>query len=274
MRYKRLLEERRSCRSFKEEVIDSIHIAELFTYGHHIKRLDDTIQARFVYIDKGFLKGHILSGRVGYNGFLISAPHYVALVSEEKNNYMQNAGYMMEEFLLKTVELGLASCWLTIIKEEEELKKELDIKATGKLVAIAALGYPKVPLPYTPKDTSYRESISNFIYIGAWDQKPSHEELEARGLVDIFLNLRKAPSWKNHQPWRFIIRQDEILLCVGGAEAVYKHNDIDAGIMMLYMENIFKESGINAEWKRNTSESQYSTCNIPVDYNLIGVLKV
>ena len=274
MRYKSLLEERRSCRSFKEEVIDSVHIAELFTYGHHIKRLDDTIYARFVYIDKGLMKGHILSGRVGYNGFLISAPHYVALVSEEKNNYMQNAGYMMEEFLLKTLELGLASCWLTINNEEEELKRELDIKATGKIVAIAALGYPKIPLPYTPKDTSYRESISNFIYIEAWGQKPDQVELETRGLLDILLNLRKAPSWKNHQPWRFIIRQDEILLCVGGAEVEERQNDIDAGIMMLYMENIFKESGINAKWKGNFSSSEYNTCKIPAEFNLIGVLKI
>ena len=274
MRYKLLLEKRRSCRIFKEESVESILVAELFTYGYYIKKLNKSIQTKFMFVDKGLLKRPILTGRVGYNGYLIHAPHYVVLVSEEKDNYLENAGYMMEEFLLKTVELGLASCWLTIEKDEDALKTELGIKASGKIVAIAAFGYPRVPLPYTPKDTAYRESITNFIYKDTWLLKPPQEELEQRGLIDIFLNLRKAPSWKNHQPWRFIILKDEVLLCVGGTEIDKNSIGIDAGIMMLYMENIFMESGIIAEWQENTVRDDYSNCNIPPEYKLIGRLKI
>ncbi len=272
MRYKQLLEERRSCRSFRDEAVDSVIIAELFTYGHYIKKLEDTIHTSFAYIDKGSTREEALSGRVGYNGYWINAPHYVALLSEEKPGFLENAGYMMEEFLLKTVELGLASCWLSI-EREEELKEELGISAAGKIVALAAIGYPKKPLPYMPKDTSYREAISDFIYQEVWDNKPKPEELESRGLLDVFLHVRKAPSWKNHQPWRFIIRQQEILLCLGGRDAGSSLS-LDAGIMKLYMENVFKDEGINASWKKDFNSDDYSDCNIPEDYRLLGVLMI
>lgn len=273
MRYKRLLEERRSCRSFREESIESEIIAELFTYGHGIKSLDKSIKTQFIYIDKGFQKASIFSNKVGYNGFIVSAPYYVALVSDEKNNYLRNAGYMMEEFLLKTVEFGLASCWLTL-SVEEELKEKLGIQASGKLVAMAAIGYPKSPLPYTPKDTTYRESIESYVYMSSWDNKPKQEELELRGLLEIFLHLRKAPSWKNHQPWRFLILEDEVLLCVGGEKANKTSLEIDAGIMMLYMENIFKETGINPVWREGIDFTRYKECSIPAEYNLIAAIKI
>ena len=73
-------------------------------------------------------------------------------------------------------------------------------------------------------------------------------------LMQIFDATRWAPSWRNEQPWRFILRDREIL--------VYKlrkqdregkdYNRLDCGIAMSHLHFASKELGINGQWELGT----------------------
>lgn len=41
----------------------------------------------------------------------IKAPHYLAIYSENKENYLVNVGFMFQQFSLYLTEMGIGSCW-------------------------------------------------------------------------------------------------------------------------------------------------------------------
>ncbi len=274
MRYRWLIENRISVRQFQNTQVDRTKLLQLMNYSEEIEGLVEGINTQFIFITDGVQKRDILEGNAGYDGHLIYAPHYIAILSDEKPLYLQNAGYMMEELLLKATELDLGTCWLTV-EDGESLKKQLEMKATGRLVALAAIGYPKTRIPFTPKSTSTRIPLEKFVYFKKWGEIPSTEHLELRGLINVLYHTRMAPSWKNQQPWKLLIDGSEIILVVGGNTIPEKSLLLDSGIMMLYLQRIFNEAGFTVKWIPYDNKKNYhSKYNIPKEYQIIGSLNI
>ncbi|MBM7614992.1 nitroreductase family protein [Alkaliphilus hydrothermalis] len=275
MRYRWLIENRISVRDFRDIHVDKSKMIQLINYSEGIKGLLEDIKVDFIFVSDGKIKRNLLKGKVGYKGHIVEAPHYIVMTSEEKPQYLQNASYMMEELLLKANELDLGTCWLTV-EDEEGLRKDLELTNAGKIVAMAALGYPKGRVPFTPKSTSTRISLYEFVYHEKWGEEPKENELESRGLMNILYHIRMAPSWKNQQPWRLIIDGEKLILVVGGEEIPQKSLLLDSGIMMLYLERIFNEAGIRVRWELydDDLENIYETYNIPKDYKVVGCLRL
>lgn len=71
----------------------------------------------------------------------VSAPHYLALFSENKEKSELNAGYVMEQIVLYLTSRGLGSCYQGMAKKHvPELKQE-----GLSCVMVLAFGYPKNP---------------------------------------------------------------------------------------------------------------------------------
>lgn len=276
MKYRWLIENRKSVREFKETDVHNEILQELMDYGLQIKS-PFKVSTKFILIEDGWEKKDVLRGRTGYGGHPVYAPHYIGILSEEKDEFLQNAGYIMEELLLKAVSLELGTCWISVVNQEET-KEALGIDSSDHLVALAAIGYPKGHIPYTPKSTSLRMSLNEFIFHKRWDQKPWIEELEMRGLAKILYHIRMAPSWQNLQPWKLIVDDNEIILVVGqeNSNTNSKNLLIDAGIMMLYMERIFNEEGLVAKWSlyEEALKKDYEIYSIPKEYHIIGSLHI
>lgn len=276
MTFINLLENRKSVREYQKNQLNSKEIKELEKFLNEVKVLRKNIEVNFAFIEDGWQKEDILKGRAGYVGNPILAPHYVALLSESKEGYLLNTAYILEQLVLKAVELNIGSCWVSVEKDAGGLKDALGIDKPGEIVAMVALGYPKTRIPFTKKSVSSRIGVEDFVFKGQWGKPISHEELEMMGIERILHSIRLAPSWANLQPWRLIIDNDQIILTVGGKDVEEKHLMLDAGIMMLYMERAFNQEGLVANWSIYTKEldGDFSEYNIPSEYRVIGTLHI
>jgi hypothetical protein len=92
MKYKEIISEIKSVRLYKKEEVDSKLLKELKQYYEQGKRLVDDIEVEVIRKsrDEVFDK---LKDSAGYNNRMIEAPHYLIFLSEEKDHYIENAGY-------------------------------------------------------------------------------------------------------------------------------------------------------------------------------------
>jgi nitroreductase len=276
MTFTNLIENRKSVREYQKKQLSSSEIKALKESLEEVNVLKKNIEVDFVFIEDGWEKEDILKGRAGYVGNPILAPHYIALLSEQQEGYLFNTAYILEQVVLKAVELNIGSCWVSVEKDANGLKSDLGIDKPGEIVAMIALGYPKTHIPFTKKSGSSRIAVEDFVFKGEWGKSISHEELEMMGIERILHSIRLAPSWANLQPWKLIVDNDKIILSVGGKDVDEKHLMLDAGIMMLYMEKAFNQEGLVAQWSIYTKEldGYFSEYNIPSEYSIIGTLHI
>lgn len=269
MKYTKLVEDIRTIRDFKKEdipqnLIDEIIIdaQENFLTG----RRDNVI---ITFIKDGIRLYDDLSGKAGYFGKMIEAPHYILVSSKEFEGYIENSAYIMEDMRLKAWNKGLGTCWLSI-QDEIELAKILNIDKEFRPVALIAIGYQYRGL--LKMDTSPRSSrlgLEELIFDGQWGKPCTVNMLETRGISNILYYTRFAPSWGNKQPWRFILDDNKIILVIGDRDV---SQYLDAGIVMLYFEKSAHEEGIAGKWTLNVSDA--NKYNIPDEYKAIGYFEI
>ncbi|HZK57584.1 MAG TPA: nitroreductase family protein [Clostridia bacterium] len=271
-----IIKERKPIEEYEKRKLslDEIKIFEEFL--EEIEVLRKNIGIKFVFIEDGWGKEEILRERVSYMGNLVLAPNYVALLSEVKEGYLSNAAYILEQIMLKAVDLNIGSCWIFVEEDADGLKMDLGVDAHGELIAMIALGYPKTHIHHTDKSEDLHINIDDFVFKNEWGKTICHEELKTTGMGEALNGLRLTPSWVNPRPWKLIIHNDQIILTVGGKDIDEKYLLIDAGIMMLYMENAFKEAGLPARWSiyREELDGDFSEYNIPSEYQIIGTLHI
>ncbi|MCR1897749.1 nitroreductase family protein [Irregularibacter muris] len=278
MAFHKLVEERKSIREFKEKGLETTMISQLLEYGKTIDRLCKDVMASFHFVEDGERVYQHLLGNAGYHGMAIKAPNYIVLISQEGENDLKNAGYMMEQMLLEASRKGIGSCWVDIIHTNENLKKNIGIEEKGEILALAALGYPKSNIFGTDTSVSDRGSIEKLVYFKQWDQPMSVEELQQRGLEEVFFYVRHAPSWGNRQPWKFILEDDRLILTMLKEDAyiekesINNNHELDCGIMMLYIEKMMHNQGIRGYWHLDIRElnKEKQKYGIPEDRRIMG----
>ena len=125
MNYSALIEGRRSVRAFLDKAVPEELILEILEYhDKSCKRLAPDIDTALLILDESSQSA--LEGTAGYKQFLIGAPHYLLLLSDRGPHMGLNAGYMMEDMILKLEDMGLNSCWLTFT-DSDKIKKALSL---------------------------------------------------------------------------------------------------------------------------------------------------
>lgn len=272
MKFISLVEEMKTVRDYKKEPVDSSLIQKVIEAGNETRGIVKSQGASIVFIKNGKEVYSELSGKAGYYGKMIEAPHYLAIVSKPYPNFQENSGYIMEWIRLKAWEFGLGTCWLSM-EDDVELKKILDMEEDKVVTALIAIGHPYSGIFKTdisPK--SGRMGIEDIVYLQNWENSCSIEYLDSRGLTNIFYYTKFAPSWGNKQPWRFIIDQEKVFLVVNKEQQ--KSMKIDAGIVMLYFEKASYEEGIIGRWRLDVEEVMGKRYHIPEDYELIGYYSI
>ena len=282
MNYKELISTRRSVREYKKGAIKASHISELTGYLEHAKRLIKDISLELQILDSD--AGEKLSGKAGYNGFMIEAPNYMLLLSDKGPNYIKNAGYVGEELVLKANDLGIGTCWVTF--DNSDLAKEaLNVQSDKEIVALIAMGYPdektkamnvpkvgenesKTGIYRAKKEVSERMSVEEIVYMNTWGNSATVDDLDQRALLDAFHYARLAPSTMNRQPWRFILDDHVVVLAVRDDELTdsYEEN-IDAGVVMLYFEAIVDTTLTDITWTLDKPQKDYKK---PSEYVVVG----
>lgn len=298
MKANKVIKDTRSVREYKDKRIDANVINELLGDLNKQKALSNDIKLDFNFMDDGKEAYEKLDGLVGYFGKLIKAPHYIYIVSEIKDGYLENAGYIGERLVLKATSLGLGSCWIEVSENISKVKDILNINEAQDIIGLLAIGYPKkeskvvgmydtkgrsvspltqygypnIDIKYADAPVSERISIEDMAYIKEWGKKATIDDLENRGMAETFYYMRLAPSWGNRQPWKFIIDGERIILAVSKDEKVTERTaKIEAGIAMLYFELMIHEVGIPGGWVLEKPEKNY---NIPENYFIAGYYRI
>ncbi|MEW8973112.1 MAG: nitroreductase family protein [Tissierellaceae bacterium] len=243
------LRNRKSVREFKPNEVSYNVLDDITQILNSMVEEEGSGSINFKLYENGKHIHDNLEGKGGYAGVMIDSPHYIALeLKDERSSTMISGAYYMEKLITELNEMGLGTCWVSVESVGEDLKKRLFGDFTGKIDYILAFGYEKRQNPFNEEPFSERMGIEEIVFNGKIGKGFTINELESKGLADIFYYVRFAPSTKNLQPWRFLMKENAVELLL----AYKKWDDhllMDAGIVMYYFETLAKYQGIKNRWE-------------------------
>jgi nitroreductase len=213
MELKEAIRKRKSIRKYTDQQVSSELLNDILSYAKQVKPLYPNILVDFQILTKKDIKCIL--------PFVTN--HTIVLYSEEKEGYLENAGFILQQVELYLHTLGLGACWLGMGKPTDTLKDYNKLKN----VIMLTFGYP---------DGELTRNIDEFkrLSLEEISDKPN-QKLEP---------ARLAPSSVNSQPWYFkhVDEYIHVFLLQRGFVTVKKlerMNYIDIGIALahLYVEN-------------------------------------
>lgn len=248
------LQKRRSVREFKDDAIPSQFMTTIKSYISKIN--DEKEDVNYEIYEDGLKIYNGLIGKAGYGGVMIKAPHYVAFIAEnDDRETLLDVGYYLEKLNTQITNLNLATCWITVDEVDSEVRSELFGESGDKVKYIVAFGYPVGKKPLVPEAFSSRLEVQEIVFSKEVGQKVSIDELYSRGLFNIFSSVRFAPSYKNLQPWRFVIRDEYVYLYMVKSEND-NHALVDIGVVMFYFEEMAKSIGMYGKWELSLKDEE------------------
>lgn len=243
------LRDRKSVREFKKKKVD---VKTLDNIQEKIQELKDEMKdsnVDFKLYEKGEILYSTFENKGGYAGVMIESPHYIVLdfKNREKETLTRGA-YYMEKLISDINNIGLNTCWITVPDIDEKSRRDIFGQEIGDVDYLLGLGYEKLRNPFETEPFSERISVEKLVYDGEIGRFSEVEDLENKGLMDIFYYIRYAPSHKNLQPWRFLLVGSSVNMLLE-----YKEWDegllVDAGIIMYYFHELAQSQGMSNEWR-------------------------
>lgn len=284
MNYSALIQNRKSSREFTDKHVSFAELEALDTYYQNdVRRLIPELNTQLYVFGTGTREA--LEGAAGYNQFLIGSPQYLVLLSEKHELSGLNAGYMMEDLLLKLADLGLDSCWLTFT-DSDEIKDALGIGSELEVAAIAAFGYGKkavrrlrlnlrsmsdVDIKAKYRYMEPKRSVQDLAFVDTWGNS---QELDryigffGDMLWEALYAASLAPSYLNRQAYGFLLHDGSISLV---ARPDTYNTVIDAelslGIVLLHFTAVAENWAGKLQWKFGGSAEGLQ---LPKDHKLIA----
>lgn len=267
--YDEIVKRRESCRNFIMNDVEQIKIDALYEYYNHETLLVPEIATELKTYSYATLEK--TEGSVGYNGFLIKAPNYLVIFSEEKDHYLENAGFIAQGLTLKMTQLDLAACWLTI-NDADIAKKTIDEDSDKTIAAIIAFGYRNKDVTETRLDikspsnvkmiesgtkAAPKISLDDLVSYKVYGQPLESEKLYAE-LESSLLAASKAQSFLNRQPYRLIL-DDSYVYLIGLEDEITDGSDmyLNYGILMFNFYAVMDSIRANAPlWTFETPDEE------------------
>ena len=228
MNYAALIQNRKSVREFRDEVVPFRLLERVKEHYHnYLHRLVPQIGTELYVF--GTDAREALEGAAGYHKFLVGAPQYLVLLSEDHPQAGLNAGFIMEDLILKLTDLGLDSCWVTFT-DSELVKEVLGVDSDLQVAAIAAFGYGVKTTRRLRLNIKSMSSIDIIAKRQYFEPKVSVKELVHRGtwgdrdgldnaigfyddmLWEAFYAASLAPSYLNRQAYGFLLKPGSVTL--------------------------------------------------------------
>lgn len=243
---KNFLQKRKSVRNFKTDTVPRDALENIKLLMDEMGTNESGIS--FSLYENGKIVAEGLRGKAGYAGVMIEAPHYIALdIDGDKPLNILKGGYCLEKLNTKIVDLDIDTCWITVDSVDADTKRAIFGENGTGIDYLIALGYGQKKKLFDPEVTSSRLSVEKIVFADTIGNPISIETLENYGVFDVFSSVRYAPSHKNFQPWRFVLKGAEV-----DAYMVKSDEDnrslIDMGVILFYMEEMLKTIGINKKW--------------------------
>jgi hypothetical protein len=208
-----------------------------------------------------------LEGAAGYHNFLVGAPQYLVLMSAPDPLAGINAGYIMEDLILKLTDLGLDSCWVTFT-DSELVKEVLGVDSDLQVAAIAAFGYGVKTTRRLRLNIKSMSSIDIIAKRQYFEPKVSVKELVHRGtwgdrdgldnaigfyddmLWEAFYAASLAPSYLNRQAYGFLLKPGSVTL-VSKPDAYNTpiDSDLSLGIVLHHFTAVARDWAGHLRWR-------------------------
>lgn len=285
MDFYELARRRQSVRSFKTTPVTEEQKREIREHFFQSAHLIPDIELELHFIEDGKEK---LEGHAGYEGFTFEAPCYIALLSEVKDHYLENAGYVNESIALKLTQMGLASCWITV-NEPVAVKKLLQPSKDKAAVCLLAVGYPeKEKTSYqlhinTPADIAIEEreghiapkmSLGEMVYQGAWKKRADLDENYIdMGLRNALNAASMAPTFINRQPFRFIMDEGKLIYVkLSDSYTIEEDEKLNCGAVMFNFASVLSDRRpYEVIWKLEKPHKEYE---LPEDCTIVGYCEI
>lgn len=180
----------------------------------------------------------------------------ILFYSENKENYLQNIGYLGEQLDLYLVSKNIGTLWFGIGKVEEKVLDGLDYVI---MIAIAKVD----------SDDKFRKDMF----------KSKRKEIKEIWNGDYYLDIanivRFAPSACNTQPWRVEAKEKSLKVYRYRKEGkrgimpknmVMYYNQIDMGIFLCFLELCLEKNKIEYERKIYEEENHEAENNLLAEY--------
>ena len=258
MNYAALIENRKSVRAFRSKEASASDLQEIGSfYENSCHRLLPELHTELMILDTA--SGKPLVGAAGYQDELVGAPHYLVLLSEPHRLSKENAGYIMEDLILKLTDMELSSCWITYA-DGDKVKKALGLNTPLEIAAIAAFGYGEKTQKKLRLNILSMSCVDIIAQRGYYAQKKDVNELvyvdqmnHTKGLDErigfyedmlwqSFYAVSRTPSFLNRQPYAFILKdQDVVLVRMADPYTDDASAGLNLGIAMLHFSVIAEQ---------------------------------
>jgi len=243
-----------SVRNYQPEPVEAAEIQELLNAGERAETLTHA-ELRFHFRSDEEM-GKEVKGILGDYGKIIRAPHYIVLVARESEGYLLDAGYRFEQIILEATRRGLGTCWVAGLFKETSLRFALGLDESWRVVALTPIGRPADQsfmsrAVRAAVRSSTRKPIGQIFFWQLHGVSLPAGALANERLIRVLEATRWAPSWKNRQPWRFILTGREVL--------VYKqmrqvkdgkdYHLLDCGIAMVHLHLAATVTGMGGRWE-------------------------
>ena len=265
MNYAALIENRKSVRGFLDREVSGSDLQAIRSfYEKDCHRLNGQIATELTILNQDSRKN--LEGAAGYEEALVGAPHYLILLSEPHAQASMNAGFMMEDLILKLEDLGLQSCWITFT-DPVQVKKALGLSSPLEIAAIAAFGYGQREQKRMRLNILSMSCVDIIAKRGYYAPKKDIRELAFVDEIDQILGLderigfyedmlwqslyaaSKAPSYLNRQPYAFLLKDEKVILVrMPDPYTDERSFLLDLGIVLLHFTVIAQQWAGKISW--------------------------
>ena len=266
MNYSTLIQNRKSVRAFTDKYVSFEDLDKIRAYYHKsVRRLLPDVETELRLF--GLDARAVLEGAAGYKQFLVGAPQYMVLLSAKHEHAGENAGYIMEDLILKLTDMGLDTCWLTFT-DSEYVKTALEIESDLEVAAVAAFGYgvkttkrlrfnvrsmSNVDISAQRQYFQPKLGLHDMVFMDSWGKSDGVDEYIGfydDMLWEAFYAASLSPSYLNRQPYGFVIRDGRLILVEKPDSYTHEiDGKLGLGIVMLHFSSVADEWHGNIFWQ-------------------------
>lgn len=217
--------QRRSVRSYNMEPLEEKTLAHIENFMKSLRAYRDNIEYEIKIVEN-------LKEDSGLGGaFQVKAPYYLILTSEFKQDYLINAGFIIQQMVLYLTAMNIGTCYQGAIKPKSKLKSKLK----HDFVIAIAFGKSSKDIYRTPEKAHRLSEERITVY---------KEEVDDLMKTIISAGIY-SPSSMNSQPWRFVVYKNRIhVFCKKARFLSVILNDmklLDIGVMLANLSQAAEE---------------------------------
>lgn len=238
---------------------------------------------RFTAIVHALQPNRDLVALLGAYGHLVAPPYVIVPAIEGANHLFVDLGFRAEQIVIRLTRLGLGSCYVGTLSQEDKLRQLYDLNSNQRVGAVVAFGYPASSVVGKTFNLFMRSMAgainkqpSDRLYYTDLNEDPTTPPPSWAPLIEA---ARSAPSAVNAQPWRFLGKENHLFIFTlrhsqkygSGPGAAYKYYDCGLCIANIYLA--MQALDIKGSL-RLCSEPEEGMPAYPQDYQLLAELIV